>query len=668
MAVSRGVRRPYPELVSGFLRGTPDGRRRLALSRDRAVDVAMAAVVTVFNVVGAVSPDPAVAYDLGTGHPMSVAVSALAGVAVLARRTHPLAVFVLVTVVTTVVHLGHWQNGFLPVTLVLAAYALGAFGTAVAGAVGLALFTVCVGLLFATSAPYFDSPIGLQAFAQVGAAGLLGAAVARRRTAADLAAARAAQSAKEAGRAAERAVLAERLRVARELNAAVSDAMTAITVQAAAARHDGDQGGVLATIERSGRAATEDLRRLLRTLRQPGSRAEPPGAAAASSARSWRSDALPVDLTLGGCVALFNVLGSALPDPSAAPEYGEPVPAGLIALVALPGLALVVRRRYPVAVLAVALVVLATVGSLGGQTGSLPGTVLIAAYALGAWAPVRQGLAALAAMWTTMVVVDAADLMPPDFEEEGSVLGALVIFTLPWVAGMVIRRRRLADQAQVAEALAAEREHAAAIERALAEERLAVARDLHDLVSHSLAAITVQAASARRRGEPEGTTLEVIERTGRAALTDLRQMLDALRTRGGQPGPPAPGLPEIEELVAQHRARHGPVELLIDPALEQEPGSLRTTSYRVVQESLTNVARHAPGSPAVVTLTASDRGVRVEVENQPVQPGSVTTPGSGWGLAGMRERVALVGGTLDAAETSDGGFAVHAELDRRADQ
>jgi signal transduction histidine kinase len=585
-------------------------------------------------------------------------------------------VFALATVLTTAVLLGHWQVGFLPVTLALSAYALGAFAAVRAVAAGAVLFTGCVALLFAASAPYFDSPLGLQAFAQVGAAGLLGAAVSRRHTDAVGAADRAARLARESAREAERVVLAERLRVARELNVAVSDAMTAITVQAAAARRAEDVSGAsdaLATIERIGRAANEDLRRLLRTLRRAGSHPGGPTAptAPAAGAAGWsgagRPDVSPVDVALGGCVALFNVLGSALASPSTAAGYGDPVPLALVPLLAAPGAALVVRRRYPVAALVVTLVTLGLVGGLGWQTGSLPGSVLIASFALGAWAPTSRGLAALGLMGVTMVTVELSQALPPGLRDDGSLAVGLVAFTLPWVVGVVMRHHRRADEARVEAAAVADREHAAAVEQALTEERLAVARDLHDLVSHGLTAITVQAAAARRRDEPGGEALEVIARTGRSALTDLRRMLAELRQPGGGPGAPAPGLAELEELVARHRAVHGPVALVIDPALEQEPGSMQTTAFRLVQESLTNVARHAPGARTAVTLSASDRGLRMEVVNRPAAS-AATTPGTGWGLTGMRERVALVGGSLDATSTADGGFAVRAELDRRTDR
>lgn len=651
--------------MSGYLHRL-HGLSSFASSRDRAVDLAVAGVATLFNIAGAVSRDSGIAYDLSVGHPVLVAASAAAGTTLLVRRRHPLAVFVLVTFVVTVVHLSHWQNGFLPFTLLLAAYALGAFGTARAAVAGAATFAGSVGVLFAAAAPYFDSPIGLQALAQVGAAGLLGAAVARRHSEAESAAARAARLARESVRDAERVVLAERLRVARELNAAVSDAMSAITLQAAVARrHFEADDGVLATIERSGRNATEDLRRLLRTLRRVDSASADPATRAVAGPtgrRPWGVNS--VDVALGTCVVLFNVLGSALPDPSTPTRYGAPVPLTLIPLVALPGLSLIVRRQCPVAALVAALATLGLVGGFGWQTGSLPGSVLIATFALGSWAPVSRGLFALAGMWLTMIAIEATDQMPPEFRDDGSLTGALVIFTLPWVVGVGMRRQRVADQERVASALVAEREHAAAIERALTDERLAVARDLHDLVSHSLAAITVQAAAARRRDEPGGETLEVIERTGRAALADLRQMLRALRQPGRAISPPPPGLPEIEELVARHCADHGPVHLVIDPALELQPASLRTTAFRVVQESLTNVARHAPGAAAVVTLAASNGGFSVDVTNLPMLSSS-TNPGTGWGLTGMRERVDLVGGTLTAAEDADGGFAVHAQLGGR---
>lgn len=215
---------------------------------------------------------------------------------------------------------------------------------------------------------------------------------------------------------------------------------------------------------------------------------------------------------------------------------------------------------------------------------------------------------------------------------------AFIVFTLPWVLGAVIRQRRLSDQQQVERAIAAERDRAVATERALAEERLAVARDLHDLVSHNLAAITLQAAAARRRpSNPDPAALTAIEQAARAALADLRAMLDALSRPDVGGLSPAPGLADLKALADRHREVNGPVDVRIDPAVAREPESARLTAYRVVQEALTNVYRHAPGARVTVRLAATDGALVVDVEDDgaasssfPGRPGA----GSAWPACG----------------------------------
>ncbi len=340
-----------------------------------------------------------------------------------------------------------------------------------------------------------------------------------------------------------------------------------------------------------------------------------------------------------------------------------------VALAAVPGLALIVRRRYPVATLIAVAAVLTTVDALGWQTGNLPGSVVLATYALGAWAPARRGIVALLAMY---VAVAAATWLGLPHHDEGAIWEAPVIFTAPWVIGAVIRHRREADRQHIERLLTVERELAAATERAVAEERLSIARDLHDLVSHNLAAITVQAAAARRSGHGTAAAdaLAVIEMAGRAALADLRRMLAAVSDPTGEAAlTPSPGLPDLEQLVDLHRKAHVPVELTVDAAIADEPDSSRLTAYRLVQESLTNVARHARGAPATVRLDTTDHGLLVRVENDSPDPPRkgrpLPGPGSGFGLAGMRERVSVFGGILAATETEAGGFLVSAELPRR---
>lgn len=226
----------------------------------------------------------------------------------------------------------------------------------------------------------------------------------------------------------------------------------------------------------------------------------------------------------------------------------------------------------------------------------------------------------------------------------------------------------------MSDAVAAERAQAAATERAIADERTTVARELHDLVAHGVTGVTVQAAAARSNGHGGAgdQALAVIEAAGRRALADLRQMLVALRDPDAQSElAPAPGLPELEALVVAHRAAHGPVRLVVDPAVAAEPESLRLTTYRLVQEALTNVGKHAPGSAATVMVCATHDGVSVLVEDEgcsrsvrPVTRGKDGT--GGYGLVGMRERVALFRGSLTAEDNGSGGFRVFVRLHRQA--
>jgi signal transduction histidine kinase len=676
--VARASWRPYAERVPEHLRWRVAAWR--ARTRpERVVDVALALGATTFNVVFALFPDTENTYHLEAGHPPLVVAAAVAGLALVARRRQPLLTLLFVTGIAGAISLLHWDLGGVPFTLLLAAYALGAYGSDRDGIIGLAAVVATFGLLFAVRAPYFDSIIGVAALGQVGLTWLLGKVVAGRREAADHARKRELALARDGARATERAVLAERLRVARDLNDAASDAIATITLQAASRPGAGNPDDVLAMVERRSRSATDDLRRMLIALRDPAATpvlddSDPDLRRALVDATGWddrpriereprprRAPEWPVDVALGCGVAVLNVTGSVAPDPSITTASADPVLPILVALAAAPGLALIIRRQHPVVTLAVAAAALTAVTALGWRTGNMPGTLLIATYALGAWATVTRGLAALVGLYAVIVLTAA---LGPDRFDAG--VGVLTLFTLPWVLGAVVRRRRLADEQQVERALTAERELTVATERALAAERLAVARDLHDVVSHNLAAITVHAAAARRRPDtPDPTALTAIEQAGRAALADLRAMLDALASPDGALAP-APGLADLEALAVRHREANGPLDVSIDPALEHAPESVRLTAYRVVQEALTNVTRHAPGAHVTVRLAATDGGLVVDVENDAAATSLPRSPGSGHGLAGMRERVSLFGGSVTAGATAAGGFAVHAELSHGA--
>jgi signal transduction histidine kinase len=364
-----------------------------------------------------------------------------------------------------------------------------------------------------------------------------------------------------------------------------------------------------------------------------------------------------VDLAIAFGVIVLNVGGTLLEDTASARQYADPVMPVLLLLSALPGAALALRRRRSVIVLAVVGAVVAALFWLDWPEGNIPAALLIATYSVGAWASPRRGAVAMAAMFMTMGVLSTVG--PPSMAFDRMLL---LIFTPPWLIGVVMRWRRVQDAAAVHAWERAEAEHAAGIERRLQEERLAVARDLHDGVSHHLAGIVLQAASARRRaGGSDERVLGLIEDAGRQALVGLYDMASTLESRADRA--PAPQVPALIELVTRYSRVHGPVDLVVDPGVADVPESTRVTTFRMVQEALTNVAKHAAGSEVSVAVRSHDDRVTVVVRNGPGRRPPEAS-GSGVGLAGLRERVALFGGHLEADVTDDDGFEVRARLPR----
>jgi signal transduction histidine kinase len=203
--------------------------------------------------------------------------------------------------------------------------------------------------------------------------------------------------------------------------------------------------------------------------------------------------------------------------------------------------------------------------------------------------------------------------------------------------------------------------------RRVAEERLRIARDLHDSVAHAMATINVQAGVAAhvldRRPESVKPALDAIQDASREVLDELAAMVRVLRDeQGGASRAPTPGVAQIPELVDAAGVAHLPVSLETVGSVDAVGAPVGTAVYRIVQESLTNVMRHAPGATTSVALRrAADDSLRLEVRNH----GDVTEPGvrravngSGVGIRGMRERAEATGGVLDAAPCADGGFRV----------
>jgi signal transduction histidine kinase len=245
-------------------------------------------------------------------------------------------------------------------------------------------------------------------------------------------------------------------------------------------------------------------------------------------------------------------------------------------------------------------------------------------------------------------------------------------FAICWFAGFMLRGTT--DQAQAAEARAivAERDREADALRAVVDERTRIARELHDIVGHSVSVMTVQTSGVRRllrpEQEQEREALLAVERTGREALAEMRRVVGTLRDPGGGPTlAPQPSLSRVDVLVAHARETGLPVDLEIEGEPVFLPAGLDLTAYRLVQEGLTNAINHAAAAHAEVHVRYDDGHVEIEVSDDG-QGTSRDAPsnGGGHGLVGIRERVSIYGGELEAGPRPEGGFRLRARLPVRA--
>jgi len=243
--------------------------------------------------------------------------------------------------------------------------------------------------------------------------------------------------------------------------------------------------------------------------------------------------------------------------------------------------------------------------------------------------------------------------------------GVVLLFSIAWLTGFAIGRKlEQASAAQErAERLESERE--AEARAAVAEERARIARELHDVVGHSVSVMTVQASAVRRRllpdQEQEREALEIVEQTGREALAEMRRLVGVLRRPEEAPAlAPQPSLQHLDRLVAQARESGLPVELRVEGEPTPLPPGVDLTAYRLVQEGLTNAIKHARASKADVLVRYAGGTVELSVTDD--GSGDGDGGGGGHGLVGMRERVSVYGGELEAGPRPDGGYALKARL------
>ncbi|WP_345107897.1 sensor histidine kinase [Streptomyces drozdowiczii] len=407
-------------------------------------------------------------------------------------------------------------------------------------------------------------------------------------------------------------------------------------------------------------------------LREGARRAVGAGAPPPRPSRRARQFDVLVALVLGAATVYYGVdnAGNVVVRMVGGRAYALERPSGtggmafMVALAAVASGALVVRRRYPLAVLCV--VTAATLATPHNVMRLTFYAFVIAVYSAAVYSPYR--VATLAALPVSVALVGTSgNSVTPVVPNEYI---ALLILIPMAVAAVGLRTWKLRSDEGRARLSVLERQQAEALSRAVEHERARIARELHDVVTHNVSVMIIQAGAARTimKSSPEraGEALLAVEAGGRAAMTELRHVMglltataeDGAANSGAVVPAPQPGLDQLEVLVGRVREAGLPVELAVTGEPRPLPPGVELTAYRVVQEALTNTVKHASGASAAVTVAYGTRRLRVEVTDTGGGPGAGS--GSGRGLIGLRERLAVHDGTLATGGRAGGGYRVEA--------
>jgi signal transduction histidine kinase len=343
-------------------------------------------------------------------------------------------------------------------------------------------------------------------------------------------------------------------------------------------------------------------------------------------------------------------------------------PAGASAVaVAATTLPLAWRSTFPVATVAVTTGGLAVAVLLGFPAGDLIVPYLaplVAIYSVGVHSSRREMVVAAAVALGAFAVVVAGS--PAEQAAEFAYIAAGIIAAL--AVGLAVRQMGFETDTLAARAAELARSSDEATRAAVVAERARIARELHDVIGHSISVMGVQAGAVRRVLPAEQTrereALLAVERVGRDAVTEMRRLLGFLRPVEGMNGgsEPTPTLARVDDLVNDMRLAGLDVELVVDGDLGDLTAGRAMTAFRILQEALTNALRHAPGSRVTAVLRRTPDELVIEVTDDGANGSPAGSAGGGYGLVGMRERVALYGGTLEAGPRRERGYSVVAHL------
>jgi signal transduction histidine kinase len=372
-----------------------------------------------------------------------------------------------------------------------------------------------------------------------------------------------------------------------------------------------------------------------------------------------RRHGLDVAIVLGAAAAALQVaLGTGRNEPTSPAGFAAPVAAAAV-------LTLLARRRFPFAAPAGLWLLSAAVSFVDGRLIVFTVAVYLAGLAAGfLLGSLRDAVQAERGL--LVVVASAAIVAYNDpTHNTGELVFIPAVFGLAWLGGFAFRERGVQATAAEERADQAELERDMAARIAIAEERGRIARELHDIVGHAVSVMVLQVGAVRHNlpdlPSADREALEDVERAGRTALAEMRRLLGAMRDTGHDAElEPQPGLDNLEPLVERVRGAGLPVRLHFEGEPLPLPGALDLSAYRIVQEGLTNVLKHAGASQADVVVRHRPDTVQLEIRDDGRGPAGAGS--AGHGLVGIRERVKLYDGEMTAGPANGGGFVLTASL------